>query len=67
MGSCIADVNPARTMIMDNTDAKIGRVMKNLVMMILVTFSRRGWSAQVAAHDSRLQNGATQECQNEAL
>jgi hypothetical protein len=34
IGNCIAAANPASTMIMDTTDAKLGRVMKNLVMMI---------------------------------
>ena len=35
MGNCIAAASPARKMIMDTTDAKMGRVMKNRVMMIL--------------------------------
>ena len=34
IGNCTAAVSPASTMIMDKTDANIGRVIKNLVMRL---------------------------------
>ena len=49
MGNCIAAASPAKTMMMDNTDAKIGRVMKNLVMMIFRLGLFLGRAAAAAA------------------
>tara|TARA_Y100001936_G_scaffold243230_1_gene281774 strand:+ start:26972 stop:27175 length:204 start_codon:yes stop_codon:yes gene_type:complete len=36
MGSWITEVTPAKTMIIDNTDAKIGLVIKNFVIIIKI-------------------------------
>ena len=54
MGSCSAATSPANTMMMDSTDAKIGRVMKNLVVEIpvYVCVPEPGWEG--AAGDASL-------------
>ena len=44
IGNCREAANPARTIMIDKTDAKIGRVIKNFAMFaIVIRWPKRNW------------------------